>query len=336
MMREPSRHPTTSEGPSLSAPDAAALDALLEAGRDLQRHEALPDVVPAGVEPQRWDATLALSRLLDSAEAPAAPKGLAQRTLNLIARERAARVMRLELAPTEPAFRLSELVAIAASLVLGVCVIWPVLDRTRSGAREAACRSNLQHAGIGLARYAGDHDGVLPRGQVEPDSPWYLVGERPDAGEPVRSNSAHLYLLLSGGYTSASNLACPENSHARCVHGPDQLDWPDAQAVSFSYQNQYGRGPVRAMDNPGLVVLADKNPQFRIQNRTLDYLDLPDQANSPLHGGRGQNLLRADGAALWSDSPVLPSGDVIYKARGVGRYRGTEAPAGKDDSFIVP
>jgi hypothetical protein len=51
-------------------------------------------------------------------------------------------------------------------------------------------------------------------------------------------------------------------------------------------------------------------------------------------------MLTGDGAVTFTRRPVVPrgksAGDLIWGARGIDHYTGTEQPADADDSFLVP
>jgi hypothetical protein len=236
--------------------------------------------------------------------------------------------------PVSP-FSLAEIGAIAAMVIVGFSLALPVLVRHRAEARRIACQSNLALAGVALERYAADFNGYLPRGEVQPGSPWFNVGQvRRD--EPVESNSAHLFLLARQGYISPETLNCPENAHAPVRLARDSRDWPTAQAVGFSYQNQYSPRAQRVTDNPSLAILADRNPLFVIQpGEGLKTRGLRADAPSFAHGGRGQNVLVGAGNADWRTRPVMPGGDNIWLPRSTFSYTGTETPD-TGDAFLVP
>ena len=92
---------------------------------------------------------------------------------------------------------------------------------------------------------------MLPRGPVDPGGTWYKVGTRTGDSEPVESNSANLYLLVRQNYISPALLYCPENHKTPKNLPTDGYDWPNYEAVPFSYQNQ--AQPMRLNDDPANV-----------------------------------------------------------------------------------
>lgn len=332
--------------PVLAPADAVALDALLaaqwrEAGLPEESLEGcLADPASAAsCDPRREAKMRELMGLIGQCPCATPPLDLVQRTLQ---RARAARRREQELLE-EPAGVLSirarwpELGAIAAIVVIGLSLLVPTVERLRADSRKIACATNLGDAGYALANYAADYNNTLPRREVEPGSVWWNVGKAQLASAPVESNSAHLFNLVRGGYAKPDQLNCPENERAVRGLSPSLNDWPTARAVSYSYQNQYGRDPIQIDRNPRMALLADKNPLFLTTNSPLNYsTDSLRRSASPLHRRQGQNILQADGGSFWSSSPVLSNGDNIWLANHVDRYTGTETPSGPDDSFLVP
>lgn len=323
---------------TLSPADAEALDALIESrvgGPRLVGSET-PEASPQAS--QRVGRLMAMIDLDPAADPPA---DLARRTMQRVIMSRSvdldvSRTYSFR-APAIP-IRLGEILAVAAMLLLGVCIALPVLARTRSDAMRIACEANLGAAGRGFQRYAMDFVGAMPRGFVRPGDEWFHVGQTASADAPVRSNSANLYRLARAHFIDPAALACPENENAPKHLSADMLDWPTPESVSYSYQNQFTERPTRLWRSPRMAVLADRNPKFVYRNgKELLYLKvMPDSAASIVHQDRGQNILFADGSVFWLVHPVIAGGDNIWVAEGVNDYNGTESPSRHDDSFLVP
>ncbi len=239
-----------------------------------------------------------------------------------------------------PSFRWSDLLGVAAVIMIGFSLIWPVLERSRADARRIECANNLAAAGAAIGSYAADHSNTLPRGNIQPGSVWWNVGQAASEEGPIQSNSAHLYLLIREGYAHSHALTCPDNVNAPDRLDPHNHDWASAPAVSYSYQNQYNEQPTRLDGIPDMAILADKNPLFAAQAARgigLAYRgDLAPNTASSSHGERGQNILTASGQVLWSESPVIGDNDNIWLIRGVDQYQGTEVPDAPQDAFLVP
>ncbi len=324
--------------------DCAAIDACIEGDGGVP--DALRQARAAG-----WLAVIGR----DPVSPPATD--LVQRTMQRLAdarqRQRFAQqiaMLRRDAPARGFGFQWRELATTAAVILIGLSLAIPVLDRGRADARRIACSGNLAAAGMGLNQYASDHRGAMPRVLAQPGQDWWRVGETAAPGQPTRSNSAHLYVLVRTRYVKPNTLNCPDNTHAprAAVGAIERHDWRDATAVSYSYQNQFTAEPIRLDRAPNLAVLADKNPLFVIQMQRLDFdSKLPPTASSRLHArvGPGQNILIAGGHVSFNASPVVtapqaPVPDNIWlpDSNPVQRtYTGNETPAVPDrDAFLVP
>jgi hypothetical protein len=229
---------------------------------------------------------------------------------------------------------LPELAAIAAMLLMAISLGLPMLTRHREDAQRFACESNLATAGVALGHYANDYNGVMPRGDARPGSAWWKVGDTAESN--VQSNSANLYQLARQNYINPHGLSCPNNENAPENLTRQMHDWPEYNAVSYSYQNQYTPKAVKLNQNNQLAVLADKNPLFYADGKSLHHLaDFEPNLPSMRHNRQGQNILLSSGSVQWSRNPVV-RGDNIWLVSGVDNYNGTEAPSSSNDAFLVP
>lgn len=331
---------------TLSEADAQALDALL-AGSRVSAQAGAHAAAYAG-DPQRIERVSKVLSLLDALPVAEPSNDLVARTMTAIEQTRqrerfASQVQMLAGSDGSLGVGWRQILSAAAVFIIGISLLLPFLSRSRAEARRVACATNLQTAGSAFGSYAADNLGMLPRGKVAPGTAWWRVGQDVEENAPLQSNSAHLYLLIRQNYLSPDQLACPENAHALTgEHEGHRHDWPTAQAVSYSYQNQYTRTPLRLQDAPNLALLADKNPLFLIGQGKVAFDERSSRvAPSRVHDNRGQNVLTADGAVTWSLRPLLRRGgqgtaDNIWVAKGVDRYTGNETPTTPDDSFLVP
>jgi hypothetical protein len=341
-------HPDTPLRAALGPADAAAVDAALEARTRDPAAAGLHLTDPPAAsqeEQQRARRVEAIFALLERCPVEEPSADLAERALARVAHARQQRRFARqvdELTAPPVAFRWTELIAVAAVLLLGLSVLWPMLVQSHHDALQADCARHLAVAGSALGSYANDHDGLLPRAPVAPGSAWWNVGAPPTPSGAVQSNSANLYLLARQHYLEPDTLACPENPNAPRTLDPAQSDWPNGLAVSYSYQNQFG-APARLSEFPHLIVLADKNPLFTVLPDNMHVLhfreDLPPDSPSALHPSpHGQNVLRASGQVLWTSSPVMEIDghtDNIWTLPGVVHYNGTETPA-PGHSHLIP
>ncbi|USN98506.1 MAG: hypothetical protein H6810_10065 [Phycisphaeraceae bacterium] len=236
-------------------------------------------------------------------------------------------------------FRIGDLIAAAAMLLLASAVVLPVTNSMGESGRRAVCMSNLQAAGLGLGLYAMSNDDSLPMATAGFGGSWSQVGN------PVHSQSANLFTLVRTKHVPWWALTCPGNANAPKDALPaDAVDWRSLDEVSYSYRLM-PRGSARLDElNSGSVVLADRSPVLLagLRGRSID-----PEAASPNHEREGQHLLRVDDSVEWAASPVLPNGDNIWLPRVVeqqihsvrkkyGLVDGYELPASTEDTFLGP
>lgn len=329
---------------TLSPADGDALDAILEArARGLDRGPLPPGSADRAERIER------LLGLLDRYPADEPAEDLTQRTMDRVRqarqRERFAQQVQMLTGPRSGlGVGWRQIAAAAAVFIIGFSLLLPVMQRTRTESQRLMGASNLAAASVGLGQYAMDNNDALPRRRVAPGAVWWNVGQ-PITGDDqvVNSNSAHLYLLVRQGYVEPETLSHPANALAPL---PGQMtrqyhDWLSSEQVSFSYQNQYRPEPFKLSANPQLVILADRNPIFMVSiGRVVQDPNTPLDSPSRIYDGRGQNMLTGDGSVTFTLRPLVPrgeaAGDLIWGARGVERYSGTERPADENDSFLVP
>ncbi len=329
--------PTDERSFSLSRADGEAVDAALRArgGGDADGQ--------VSADASRVRRVEALLGLLDQYPLQEPSADLTRRTLNRIERQRS----HLRLAdavdrgePAAIAFRWRELVAVAAVLMIAVSLGWPLLNSAKEEARRVACRDHQKAVHAGLAGFAQDNEGRMPRYTVKPGNYWNRTGTRfnPHDGS-VQSNSANAYILVRRELISAQDLSCPGNPHSARHLSEKAWDFPNVFASGYSYQNQFTAEPQRLDDVPRKAVLADRNPwvRFRVNGREIVVRVLGDGPNQ-WHGKAGQNVLRADGSASWLDEPILDeTGDHFYMPGDSPsqRLQHNEIPVSAGDSMLV-
>lgn len=321
---------------TLCPQDQAALDALVEAGFEL---DALEDSLR-----ERGQRVMQWMGLLDHLPTEEPSDLLVAKTMAAIENTRhqeqlSQHIDRLAGAGSAVGsggtmrVHLRELVATAAMFLIGVSLLWPMLASARSTARQVACQSNLANAGLGLTSYAADNLGAMPATAAKLGSPWWLTNQFDDEGNAL-SNSAHLFVAVHNGYVPVQSLSCAANPDALAKLAPGMRDWPAARTASFSYQNQYASRKPRIDGATTIALLADKNPFFEPGRF---HFDLAPNHNSFNHG-QGQNVLMTNGQVMWLDNPKLANDDNIFHAGndGFDNYTGLEGPADIEDSFLVP
>jgi hypothetical protein len=326
--------PITSADPVLTEDDQEAFDALVMSGFDAAR-------VPATLR----DRARKQEALLGVLRAPTVIGGeeLLERTLAKVQDHISSGEDRLKLetvrARRSSGLRLADLVSVAAVILIGFGVLFPVLTSMREQSRRALCKSNLGATALGMSTYAGANKDALPvnTASLAPGGTWW------DVGNTHSSNSSNLYTLARAGYVPLADLACPGNPAAPTAKVvADAQDWRKLEEVSYSYQIMFGPHPVWRSAGPA-VILADRSPVVlrAIRGEAVDPC-----SNAPNHACEGQHLLRTDGTVTWATSPILPNGDNIWLPRaievrlqqlmGKAPLRGNETPSSADDTFLGP
>lgn len=321
---------------TLSRDDAEALDAWMLAGLDAER-------VPASLR-ERARAHDALASLIASP----APESVSQftrahlieRTLNRVAEAGHSQEPAITIPQRN---RLADVLSVAAVLLIAASVLWPVMSTVRDSSRQAACAGNMRSVANAMGLYTADNDEMLPMVTAGfGKSPWWNVGS-----DPAHSNSANLYALSKQPYARLADLACPGNPRAITVpRSPDARDWGALEEISYSYRVMARPERLNWGQPSELVIVTDRSPV--VLRAVRGQLIFPLES-SPNHQGQGQHGLTADGAAQWLTTPALPSGDNIWlpkpiemfidmaaRRQGIDPIRGTEAPAGRQDSFVGP
>jgi hypothetical protein len=352
--------------------DGAALDSILEgkagdwelsaasasAALDASGHD---DVHAAGqsasdladnadnIDPQRKERLLKLLGVLSRLPTAEPPADLASRTIERVResrqRERFATQI-AALAPPTNAFRMGDLLSVAAAILIAASLAVPLLARNQDQARQLACASHQAMAGRAVGQYAMANDQALPRGPFKQNSAWFHVGTNPDTSDGTfRSNSAHFRILIRGRFLHPNTLNCPSNADALTKPDFEAVDWPNHKAISYSYQSQHTPQIIRVDRDPRMPVIADKNPLFRIRigphskHFKLEFrrsagVEAPSEQHGPL---AGQNVLTADGGVTWKIRPLADSGDLMWVTRSdPENYKGNEIPTDDSDAFLIP
>jgi len=326
--------------PTTIAPaDQRAVDHLVAAGWDADR-------VPEAHRSRARHAARLLGELRVEGVTTNQTADLADRTMDLIqvhtereARREAAMDAATDLGPARRGLRLADLGAVAAMVLIGVAIFWPVLGGLRSSAERALCAQNMHNAAVGFGLHASDQAGSLPMHsasllRIAPGrATWW------DVGSPQRSHSANLFQLVEGDYATVHDLACPGNSLAPVVHWGNASDWRSIDEVSYSYQLFGGRSGARMSDlGSAAVLLTDKSP---VVDRARRGERVYAEERSHNHGGTGQHVMFASGSVEWLVRPVTAQGDNLWlperlsDADGVRLY-GSELPEDPRDAFVGP
>lgn len=307
--------------PELSANDQRLLDALVDVGFDREALEPLTDQ-----ERERVDRLLQAFGLLNDYPTDIGESTwddgqdiLIHATLARIDRYEDDRARRMSLDEESVngrgrlglGIRLQDFVAVAAVVLLGASVALPLLNTVQQNSIDQSCANNMRHIGYALSSYADDHNGQLPIARAG-------IGHQNVSWDTV-ANTINLAPLIDGQYCDRGHLNCPGN------HSNLEL--------SYSYQFQRPNVRINWMSRRTTVVLGDRNPLIDAA-RTQRLL--PAMTMSADHGGRGQNVLRTDGATMWlSDQPIVGRQDNIWLPHGFERLEPGAAPDDTSDVFLA-
>ncbi len=279
-------HRSREQSPELSPQDAALVDALVDSGFHAGAIEGLGQD-----ERRRVQAIANLFELLDDYPVEDADDTLVHATLARIDRHQDDRATRMsfESAREGPRrrIRMPDFISVAAVVLIGASVVWPLATHMRQRAIDTGCSDNLRRMGLAFDAYAADNEGSMPVARAGLFSNWF----------PNYRNVENLQPLFAGGYCSAGDMDCP--GHA------------DMHGESYSYK--WHLPDHRSMWGPGrgqlTLALADRNP---LVDAFLAARVAPPLSLSINHSGRGQNVLASDGRTVWLVQPVVGGSDNIW------------------------
>jgi hypothetical protein len=258
----------------------------------------------------------------------------------------------------------------------GLLPYWSVFLRMpRSTAFRMVCGTNLSGFGKAMLIYANDYEDELPRAGVESSvwatkiADWKATNRfsayniKPDGTGGQGSISSSLYLLVKYAKVQPKSFNCKQDSGVKefkpsmyRARDRDLIDlWdfgPEPQKhCSYSYHVPYGGYPLTTSCDPGLAVMADRNPWMDSpfqKARDFQAFD-PDGSkeaikagNSITHKADAQNVLFLDcHVGQQKHSFCGLNDDNIYTSwNGEDIRRGTppklgSKPADRADSLLV-
>lgn len=273
-------HPSSCE---LSGDDKRILDALVDAGFDTDALEA-----QAPADKRRTRAALSLFELLEDYPVEDAEETLVHATLARVDQYEDERNSRMSFDGAENAdgprrrLRLPDFISVAAVILIGASVVWPVTTHLRQRSIDLGCATNVRMIAGAFSQYALDYNNAVPTARTGLFSEW----------TPGTRNVINLNPLIQNGYCDASHLNCPGHE--------------GQYAESYSYQFQTKGKLPRWGIGRITMVLGDRNPLIDTARRHQSSSAL---LNSINHGGRGQWVLSTDGTTLWLTEPMVPGSD---------------------------
>ncbi len=291
---------------------------------------------------------------LDDIEFQVCPDNLVERTISYVNEhadssqqqlEQLLAVEQTKKVPIKIGFwrNLTEIAAIAASIMFIVGVLVPTMGFVRQKYRQNKCGMQLGSFFQGLSNYISDHDGQQPSVATTAGAPWWKVGYQ---GQENQSNTRRIYLLVRDNYVNSGIFICPGNKSGRNLQIEPSLirtykDFPNRQCVTYSFKIscsriQSGRLLCRK------VMMADWNPLFE----ELPNFDSPFRVrldkrlltlNSSNHNRRGQNVLFGDGRVEFLKKRFIGiAQDDIFTLQDTDIYQGCEVPSCETDFFLAP
>lgn len=283
----------------LSPDDARLLDALVECNFDRNALEGLN-----ASDRARVDALMATFGLLEDYPVADAEEVLVHATLARVWRARSRRTLEPASDRTGWRFRVPDVLSMAALVLIGVSVAWPILGAVRARSIDARCVANLRALGTGFSMYANEHEGRVPIAM---------------AG--FGSGSAAAFWIdpvpvAQAGYCEHGHLNCPGHDHG----------------MGYSRQVLPGHARVAWLTGPSRAVMGDRNPVIDARENAV-FAD--PFTNSGNHRGRGQNVLMLDGSTPWLDKPLVDADDNIWLIRGRSSYEPGAVPESERDTFLA-
>lgn len=263
---------------------------------------------------------------------------------------------------TRPAFTSKDLLIVVVLILALSAVLAVSLQMAREKANRQKCSSNLRALGQVLLLYCNENNGYYPRTTYTPGPSVKLVaGTGIDASSPFAPGgpepndvSAAIFLLLRTQEIGSEVYTCPSSGAVKDDFGgagrtaANRSNFSDYRKdLSYSFANPYpddsgvaGKYDLYAASiSPFFATGADINPgpsgnPAALAVTTASSSRQIRQANSPNHGGKGQNVLYGDGHVDWQTTPLAGiKADNIYTNR-LGQVMAS--PVDKDDSVLLP
>lgn len=213
-------------------------------------------------------------------------------------------------------FTLIELLVAVSVIAVLVGIMLPAIGRVRSTTHRVICSSNLRQIGLGIAMYADDYEGRLPRSifrvagpdssdamlettrlRLASDSTLLMIYGPQSGGSAspqarTRGVWDGLGLLFSGEYLPARGIFyCPSHAGRNRFDDVMELSW------SSSTTDLIGNFQYRAQGPDGTDRL------WRIEPRESVLVSDSLRPEDELNHEDGANTLRADLAVLWFSDP---------------------------------
>lgn len=228
--------------------------------------------------------------------------------------------------------------ALAAGILIVASIAFPALSNMRQKAWRITCTDRLRNVGAGFIRYVSENDDRIPYVATPAGALWSWG----DKG----SNTRHPFLLFKQQLVRPQDFVCPGNRNAVAMNIPaDQLavhnDFPSPNNFSYSSRIMCDKSSKR-LNGQRYIYMSDLSPVFEsLSTRkssppaSLVVDEKLIRRLSSNHGGKGQNILRADGSVEYVTVRFI-KGDDIYTIVGIRKYERREIPYDEKDTFLAP
>ena len=237
-----------------------------------------------------------VASLLDDGEVIEPPAGLRERTLGFVA-HRNARPLPTDYTPSRTRFRMADFAVAATVFFAAILTLSVPLLRSRMQMDQTVCASNLGKLGVSLGMYKTTH-GEFPLVPASLPVGTYglMLQDARALDDPNGPDSAR---RPSKDKVPASALPSLRQRFCQMAESSPRRSCRDLRRRPLRLQR--GLPPPRSRRGRGRARTPPRNVDPH--RRRLPRLRRPEgrvlDGNSPNHGGRGQNVLYADGHLEW-------------------------------------
>lgn len=206
--------------------------------------------------------------------------------------------------PSIRAFTLVELLAVISVVAILASLLLPMVQKSRTAARSAACMHTLKGIGAAFQMYAAENDGVLPAMRYRESS----KGTNPNPSHENWQTEINPYLQVN----DASFKSMAKKLNGRAVFCPEFLrDYKVTTEYQKYNSGGYGMAKIAAnaydertsvamIAKPALTILAGDSDDYHLDVKADSWQEGPDEdgrfgSGDPVCHGKTANYLFVDG-----------------------------------------